>query len=112
MRETEMRERVQNFMRTRLRYLLAPATLGLGLAIGGCTSDGLSADDGGASKLDSAAATRDAGSDLGGAAPAYAAPMYMAQIPDAGPDLRGAAPAYMAPMYMAPMAPTLPSSRS
>jgi hypothetical protein len=120
MREHEMRERIHRFMQTRLGRLVAPATLGLGLAIGGCSSDGL-ADDNDASKKDSAAVNSDAASpskDSGSSSqdgPIVA--KYMAPTWDAGPDVGDPAPAYMAPMrYAAPMIdPTtdpLPSSRS
>ncbi len=111
MRESDMRERVRSFMQSRLRNLLAPATLGLGLAISGCSSDGLTDDDGGAPKKDTAAETRDSGTHDNGSPSVK----YMAQMPDASPDVGGAAPAYMAPMYMAPdvtQLPSLPSSRS
>jgi hypothetical protein len=47
MRERDMRLRVERFIQTRLRSMVMPATLGLGMAIGGCNSDGLNADDGG-----------------------------------------------------------------
>jgi hypothetical protein len=78
MQEREMRLRVERFMKSRLRSMVMPATLGLGLAIGGCNSDGLSTDDGG-----DPAANKDAAgnTDTGGVAM-----KYMAQMPDAGPD--------------------------
>ena len=82
MREREMRQRVERFFQTRLRSMLLPATLGLGLAVGACNSDGLSVDDGG-----NQATKKDTGS------PAM---KYMAQIPDAGPDLPTITPLYMA----------------
>jgi hypothetical protein len=74
MREREMRLRVERYMQTRLRSMLMPATLGLGLAIGGCNSDALSTDDGG-EKKDAAGQTTDT-----------MAMKYMAQMPDAGPE--------------------------
>ncbi len=40
MREQDMRQRIQRFLQTRLRSMLAPATLGLGLAMTACPSDG------------------------------------------------------------------------
>jgi hypothetical protein len=102
MREQDMRLRIERFMKARMRNMLLPATLGLGLALGGCDSDGLSADDGGdpAAKHDAAANT-----DLGIVA-LYMAQMpdvgvamkYMAQIPDAGPEIPIAAPEYIAPI--------------
>jgi len=100
MREREMRQRVERFLQTRLRSMLLPATLGLGLAVGACNSDPLSADDGG---------NQDAKQDSGSVTT-----KYMAQIPDAGPELPLAMPDYMAQMppdsgpvlrYMAQMPP-------
>ncbi len=94
MREQDMRNRVERFLRVRLRSLLMPATLGLGLAIGGCNSDGLSTDDGGdpTAKQDAAggnpiysAPTPDAGA---GKEVPVAQPDYMAQMPDAGLQVR------------------------
>jgi hypothetical protein len=100
MREREMRQRVERFLQARLRNMLLPATLGLGLAVGACNSDPLSVDDGGNqdTKQDSGSVTT----------------KYMAQIPDAGPELPVAMPDYMAQMppdsgpvlrYMAQMPP-------
>jgi len=88
MQEREMRHRVERFLQSRLRSMVIPATLGLGLAIGACNSDGLSTDDGGdpSAKKDAGQATKysaqipDAGPDSG------VAVRYMAQMPDAGPD--------------------------
>jgi hypothetical protein len=80
MREREMRQRVERFLQTRLRSMLLPATLGLGLAVGACNSDGLSTDDGGDKTVN-----KDAGS---------VAPMYLAQIPDAGSELPMPVPYY------------------
>lgn len=101
MREREMRQRVERFLQTRLRKMLAPATLGLGLAMTGCPSSGLDAtDDGGAlvskdAQADHGVATKylapvppDAGREV-----SQPQPDYMAQMPDAGPVLR-----YMAQM--------------
>jgi len=84
MREREMRQRVEHFLQTRLRSMLLPATLGLGLAVGACNSDPLSADDGG-----DQTAKKDSGSVV---------TRYMAQMPDAGPELPAATPDYMAQM--------------
>ena len=84
MREQEMRQRVERFLQTRLRKMLLPATLGLGLAVGACNSDGLNADDGG-----DQAVKNDSGT---------VGMKYSAQIPDAGPDLPGIALRYMAQM--------------
>jgi hypothetical protein len=41
MRENEMRMRVFQFLKARLRNTLMPATVSLGLAVGGCTKEGL-----------------------------------------------------------------------
>ena len=75
MREREMRLRVERFLQTRLRSMLMPATLGLGLALGGCASDGLNADDGGDPIAKQDASNTDSGS---------VSVKYMAQQPDAG----------------------------
>jgi len=85
MREREMRQRVERFLQTRLRSMLLPATLGLGLAVGACNSDALSADDGGNDGGDPSA-KQDSGSVVA---------KYMAQLPDAGPV---PTPDYMAQM--------------
>jgi hypothetical protein len=100
MREREMRQRVEHFLQTRLRNMLLPATLGLGLAISACNSDALNADDGGNQ-------VRDAGPELPTATPDYMAQIprdagpvlrYMAQMPaDAAPDLGGYVAIYSAP---------------
>jgi hypothetical protein len=82
MRERDMRLRVERFLQTRLRSMLMPATLGLGLALGGCNSDALSTDDGG-----NQTQKKDTGS---------VQVKYMAQIPEAGPELPAAQPDYMA----------------
>jgi hypothetical protein len=93
MREREMRQRVERFFQTRLRSMVMPATLGLGLALAGCDSDALDlSDDGGeTAKKDAGSADQqlppdsklaDAsgyGADIGGAVM-----MYMAQMADAG----------------------------
>jgi hypothetical protein len=83
-----MRLRVERFIQTRLRSMLLPATLGLGMALGGCTGDGLNADDGGEPIVNQDAA---GSPDLG------TAMKYIAQIPDAGPDLGGVVAVYSAP---------------
>ncbi|MGD0838060.1 MAG: hypothetical protein ABSB49_15585 [Polyangia bacterium] len=106
MREKEMRRRVERFLQTRLRRMLAPATLGLGLAMAGCPSGGSSG-------------TNDASGmvsgDASGADAYQVAPMYMASIPDAAREAPMPQPDYMAQMpdagpdggvvlrYMAPM---------
>lgn len=88
MRERDMRQRVEQFLQTRLRRMIAPATLGLGLAgLGlattGCPSSGLDAND------DGGAMVKDAGADQGMVL------KYMAQMPDAGLEPQ---PEYMAPV--------------
>jgi hypothetical protein len=106
MRERDMRARIERFIQSRLRSMLMPATLGLGMALAGCDGDGLEVNDGGdpivkndaADKQDAGATMKyiapipDAAPDLSGPAPEYIAP-----IPDAGPDLSGLQPDYMAP---------------
>jgi hypothetical protein len=103
MRERDMRLRVERFLHARLRNMLMPATLGVGLALGGCASDGLSADDGGSTaKKDTAGKY-----DTSGPSVKYMAqvpdsgpiPVYSAAVPaDAGPELPLAQPDYMAQM--------------
>lgn len=101
MRERDMRLRVERFLQSRLRSMLLPATMGLGLALGGCAGDGLNADDGGDKKdvvADTGAPpplpmTSDARAD------SQVVPLYAVQIPrDAGPELPLAQPDYMAQM--------------
>jgi hypothetical protein len=88
MRERDMRARVERFIQTRLRSMLMPATLGLGMALAGCNGDGLEVDDGGDPIVNKDAADKpDAGAVM----------KYLAPIPDAAPDLSGAAPEYIAP---------------
>ena len=92
MREREMRERVERFLQTRLRKMLMPATVGLGLGLGlvagACNSDALDAnDDGGRLAKKDVAADKQilppfkdaAGTDTGSTGM-----LYMAQMPDAG----------------------------
>ena len=93
MREREMRQRVERFLQARLRNMLLPATLGLGLALGACNSDALSAEDGGngggndgGNDGGDPSANKDSGSVVA---------KYMAQLPDAGPE---PTPDYMAQM--------------
>jgi hypothetical protein len=102
MREREMRLRIERFLQTRLRNMLAPATIGLGLAMTGCPSSGLDAtEDAGA------LVKKDSGADVGGPVAVYSAPApdaggtqakYMAQVPDAGQEAPLPMPEYMAPM--------------
>jgi hypothetical protein len=89
MREQDMRRRIEAFLRSRLRAAIAPAALGLGLALGGCDGDALGNEgDGGADAHGSPTVNDDA------ATPTV---KYMAQLPDAGPELPLAQPEYMAP---------------
>jgi hypothetical protein len=104
MREQDMRQRVQRFLQARLRNMLAPATLGLGLAMAGCPSSGNDATD------DAGALVNQDGAPDQQFAPAYMAQLpkdagpdqattkYIAPIPDAGPELPLVQPDYMAPM--------------
>jgi hypothetical protein len=92
MREHDMRQRVEQFLQTRLRKMIAPATLGLGLAgLGlattGCPSSGLDANDDGGAMVN-----KDAGADQGMVL------KYMAQMPDAGLETSLPQPEYMAPV--------------
>jgi hypothetical protein len=91
-----MRLRVERFLQTRLRSMLMPATLGLGLALGGCNSDALNTDDGGNQTVKKDASNTDTGS---------VSTKYMAQLPDSGtavrymaqqPDAGGAVAVYLA----------------
>lgn len=89
MRERDMRARVERFIQTRLRSMLMPATLGLGMALSGCNGDGLEVDDGGDPIVNKDAADKqDAGTAM----------KYIAPIPDAAPDLSGPTPEYIAPI--------------
>ena len=109
MREREMHERVQQFLKARMRAMVLPATLGLSLALAGCPKDGQeTSQDGGDSTL------KQDGSTI---SPVYSAAMpdagpldamatkYLAQLPDTGaamkymaqlPDSGGAVALYMA----------------
>jgi hypothetical protein len=107
MREREMRQRVERFLQSRLRNMLLPATLGLGLglAVGACDSDALDASDGGGqtAKQDSASADKQAAPDsqlTGQSDAGTAVAMYMAQLSDASAALpdTGLAVRYMAQM--------------
>jgi len=101
MRERDMRLRVERFIQTRLRSMLMPATLGLGMALGACDGEGLSANDGGEPPvLQDSAASTDTGSGTpqpdAGVATKYMAPVYSALVPDA--ELPLPTPDYMAPV--------------
>jgi hypothetical protein len=41
MREQEMRTRVFQFLKARMRNMIMPATVGIGLAVGGCAKEGV-----------------------------------------------------------------------
>lgn len=99
MREREMRQRVEQFLGVRLRNMLMPATLGLGLALAGCGGDQLQSDDaasgqtkedvahagGGQSPPDVALSGTDTGrQDAGTAVPAYMAQMPLDAVQDLG----------------------------
>jgi hypothetical protein len=104
MREQEMRECVGHFLKARMRAMLLPATLGLGLAVAGCDKEALeSTDDSGTSSQIEAGVTHpDTQIEAGATHPdtqiappivtkyiaqlpdANVAPAYMAQLPDAG----------------------------
>lgn len=45
MREQDMRLRVFRFLKARMRNMIMPATVGIGLAVGGCAKEGVSAAD-------------------------------------------------------------------
>jgi hypothetical protein len=104
-----MRQRVERFLQTRLRNMLMPATLGLGLALGGCGSTTMDSGDDGGNTIKKDVATADQQlapdadfSEAGGSArDTGMTTKYMAQLPDAGADSQGAVALYMAPMYMA-----------
>jgi len=67
MREQEMRMRVFRFLKTRMRNMIMPATVGLGLAVGGACVENH-----GTPTYNDAAATKQ---DVGGI-PIYSAPIY------------------------------------
>ncbi len=86
MREQDMRRRVEQFMHKRLRAMLMPATLGLGLAVGGCVSDGLNSDDDGGTRKDANADTMVTPTEDGGTRKDYGPfPLYGIATPDAAP---------------------------
>jgi hypothetical protein len=87
MREREMRQRIESFLQSRLRKMLAPATIGLGLAMTACPSSGLDPNDDAGALV-----KKDAGPDQGSAM------KYMAQVPDAGLEAPQPQPDYMAQM--------------
>jgi hypothetical protein len=121
MRELEMRQRVERFLQSRLAKMLMPATLGLGLAVGGCGSNTLEAGQDSAVVLEAGSADGPSAdkqippdaklNDLGPEHDAGSINVkYMAQMPDAASDIGGAIALYMAPApdsgavmrYMAP----------
>jgi hypothetical protein len=125
MKDQDIRERIQTFLKETVRYVVVPASVGIGLALigsAGCGSSESTDDkDAGTSTMTSTAT----GTQTGGT-PVYSAPMgtgtgfgtgtgsnpvakYMAVIPDAGQGQ----PEYSAPMprdaavYSAPMTSTV-----
>jgi hypothetical protein len=107
MREREMRQRVERFIQTRLRNMLMPATLGLGLALGaGCDDDeALNAADAGGQVEQKDAGTADQQmapdaelADASSTKEDLPVTKYMAQIPDASADLPDPVLDYMAPI--------------
>lgn len=125
MRERDMRDRVQNFLRTTMRNVVMPASVGLGLALAGCggsdepvakymgpmpdaTADVPVQTDGPVGKYMSPlfdAGPDDAGATDAGTADVTPVPLYMAAQPDAGPITKYMGPmptdAGPVPMYMA-----------
>jgi hypothetical protein len=94
MREQDMRQRVQRFLQTRLRSMLAPATIGLGLAMTACPSDGSNSQNDG-----SALVRKDAEPDQ------QVATLYMGPLPRDAQSANGedtAAPDAAAPDTAAP----------
>jgi hypothetical protein len=83
MREQEMRECVGHFLKARMRAMLLPATLGLGLAVAGCDKEALETtdDSGTISQVEAGAGASH--SDTRMDSP-MVTPEYMAQMPDAG----------------------------
>jgi hypothetical protein len=95
MREREMRQRVERFLQTRLRRMLAPATIGLGLAVSpGCpSSDPSNTDDAGMVERKDSAADQ------------QVIALYMAPVPQdsSAPGTGDAAPDHATTKYMAPV---------
>jgi hypothetical protein len=98
MREREMRQRVERFLQTRLRRMLAPATIGFGLAVApGCPSSGLdSGDDAGM------VAKKDAAPDLQGPMTLYGVPF---QPDSSAPGNADLGPDQVTTKYIAPVPP-------
>ncbi len=71
MREQEMRQRVFQFLKARMRNMLMPATLGLGLAVGGCSQSTALKD------------SPDSANDTSATDTAMPIPIYMVVSPDA-----------------------------
>ena len=74
MREHEMRMRVFRFLKARMRNMIMPATMGIGLAVGACKTEGLVIQD--------AQAHKDA----------VAIPIYSAVFPDSSVSTEGDVP--------------------
>jgi hypothetical protein len=71
MREQEMRMRVFQFLKVRMRNMLMPATLGIGLAVGGCSQSTALKD------------SPDSANDTSATDTAMPVPIYMVVSPDA-----------------------------
>ena len=71
MREYEMRMRVFGFLKARMRNMIMPATVGIGLAVGGCAKEG-------SLQSNSSDAARDV----------TAVPVYSVVFPDSGPEVQ------------------------
>lgn len=86
MKEKEIRERVEQFLKRTARNVVVPASLGLGLSLSGCEGNALRA------------GARDAGSDAGRVLADTAITqdlpamylVYLVMMPDAAPDTRPA----------------------
>ena len=82
MKEKEIRERVEQFLKRTARNVVVPASLGLGLSLSGCEGNALRA------------RATDAGRDLSDTAITQDLPamylVYLVMMPDAAPDTRPA----------------------
>jgi hypothetical protein len=101
MREQEMRMRVFRFLKARMRNMIMPATVGIGLAMGGCTKEGALAEAKDAATLHADVLGPDSQATLGpdsqapGPDQAAPGPDQAAPGPDQaapGPDLPGVEP--------------------
>jgi hypothetical protein len=82
MKEKEIRDRVEQFLKRTARNVVVPASLGLGLSLSGCEGKALRA------------GTADAGRSVADTATTHDLPgmvlVYMVMMPDAAPDTRPA----------------------